>query len=68
MAPGSGGGSAPGLPPDPDCEGSGACIVGNFGQAAFMYFPGLHFAAEVASYSAGPPTTNTFVQMVLYAP
>ena len=59
---------APGLPVDPDCLQSGACIAGSFGQVAYMFFPELRIGMSVASYTAGVPVTNTIVQMQMFAP
>jgi hypothetical protein len=57
---------APALPPDPDCQGSGACIVTAFGDAAGMYFPALGVFLVVASTVVGQPTASTVVQFTLY--
>jgi hypothetical protein len=57
---------APALPHDPNCQGSGACIVTPFGDAAGMYFPALGVFLVVASYTQGQPTASTVVQFTLY--
>jgi hypothetical protein len=57
---------APGLPQEADCQAAGTCVAGNFGQVAYIYISALGIGFEVASYSAGPPTTNTVVQYQIY--
>ena len=50
---------APGLPKETDCRGSGHCIVGNFGDQAYVFLPALGFAFRVASFTAAQPTPST---------
>jgi hypothetical protein len=57
---------ASGLPPDLNCQGSGACIAGNFGDVAYMYFPALGVGWWIASLSAGQPTCSTFNRLDQY--
>lgn len=56
---------APYLPSDPDCTSDGVCIIGNFAQVGYLYFPALGVTLYVANFAAGPPTTNTIIQLNL---
>ncbi len=58
---------APSLPVDTDCQSSGNCVVGSFGDVAYMYFPQVGAAFWIASLSAGQPTCSTFNRIDLYA-
>ncbi len=50
---------APGLPSNSNCQGTGSCIVGNFGDVAYMFFPALGVGWWIASLAAGQPTCST---------
>jgi hypothetical protein len=57
---------APGLPPDPDCVGSGACIVGNFGDVAYFGFSALGTFLWVDNKNAAQPTPSIFTRVDMY--
>jgi len=46
---------APGLPSNSNCQGSGSCIVGNFGAIAYMFFPALGVGWWIANIQGGQP-------------
>jgi hypothetical protein len=56
---------APGLPPDPDCFGSGACITGNFGDVAYIYWPALGTGIWVDNQNAPQPTPSIITRIDL---
>lgn len=58
---------APSLPPDPQCQAGGHCIVGAFGQEAYVSFPQLGLSLWVQDWSVPQPTPSIFTRMDLYA-
>lgn len=57
---------APGLPPDPDCIGSGACISGDFGDIAFFGFGALGLFLWVENKNAAQPAASKFNRIDIY--
>jgi hypothetical protein len=60
---------APGLPayvpsdPNTNCRLNGACIVGNFGDVAYIYWPALGSAIWVDNKNAPPPTPSIITRI-----
>ncbi len=57
---------APALPQDPDCVGSGACIIGNFGDYAFLGFGALGLYMWVDSIYAPQPVPSEFTRIDMF--
>jgi hypothetical protein len=57
---------APGLPKDPDCTQSGACISGAFGDVAYFGFAPLGIFFWVDNKNAAQPTPSIFTRMDMF--
>jgi hypothetical protein len=58
----------PSAPSDPSCQTSGNCMVGAFGDVAYMSFPKLGLTLWIASLSAGQPECSIFDRIDLVPP
>ena len=59
---------APGVPADPDCQASGSCQVGAFGDVAYMILHDFGVIFWIASLSAGQPECSIFNRIDLFEP
>jgi hypothetical protein len=57
---------APGLAKDPDCNASGACIQGSFGEVAYLYIPAVGVGLWTANQNAAQPTPSILVREDVY--
>jgi hypothetical protein len=55
-----------GLPKDPDCNSSGRCIQGNFGDVGYLYVPVLGAAIWVANQNAAQPQPSIMYRIDVY--
>ncbi len=59
---------APGFLPSQTCQQQNTCVVGSFGDAAYMEFPELGLTAWIASLSAGQPECSTWNRLDTHEP
>ena len=59
-------GTFSGLPTDGDCNATGRCIQGNFGDVAYLYVPPLGAAIWVANQNAAQPQPSIMNRIDVY--
>ncbi len=57
---------APTLANDPDCNASGRCIEGSFGDVAYLYIPAAGFAIWTDNQHAAQPTPSILARLDVY--
>jgi hypothetical protein len=57
---------APGLPVDTSCRRTGACVTGNFGDVAYIYWPAVGTGLWVDSKNAPQPTPSIITRIDQY--
>jgi hypothetical protein len=48
------------------CEAAGQCVIGQFGNAGFLFFPTLGFGFIVADITAGQPVESIPIQIQMF--